>query len=301
MQELAPVCIRYDKDMLFADTMLAARIERAECRLLADCAAAAERRSPDCRTFVHELAGGVATYAGPDSPFNKVAGLGFADALDEAGLSEVERAFAERGTPVQAEVAVLGDPSVCALLTRRGYVLENFENVLGLPLPAANLPDVVAGIGISVAEETDHEAWLDVIVAGFANPDTQGVPSHEEFSLEVMDRTVSDMATASGFARYVAYRDGVVAGGASLRVCEGVAQLCGAATAPVHRRRGVQSALLVTRLIDAARHGCDIAVVSTQPGSKSQQNVQRQGFELLYTRAILVRDAKGGNALRAGS
>jgi hypothetical protein len=29
--------------------------------------------------------------------------------------------------------------------------------------------------------------------------------------------------------------------------------------------------------------------VTTEPGSKSQQNVQRQGFELLYSRAVLVR------------
>ena len=276
--------------MLFADVVLAARIERAECRLLADCAAAAARRRPDSRAFVQELAVGVVIYAGPDSPFNKLAGLGFDGALDEERLAEVERAFAERGAPAQAEVAVLGDPFVSALLTRRGYVLENFENVLGLRLPAANLPDIGAGIGVSVADETDHDAWLDVIVAGFASPDTQGVPSHEAFSREVMDRDIGDMVTASGFVRYLAYRDGVVGGGASLRLWDGVAQLCGAATAPAHRRRGLQTALLAARLADAARQGCDIAVVTTQPGSKSQQNVQRQGFELLYTRAILVRE-----------
>ena len=276
--------------MLFADVALAARIERAECRLLADCAAAAARRRPDSRAFVQELAGGVVIYAGPDSPFNKLAGLGFDGALDEERLAEVERAFAERGAPAQAEVAVLGDPFVSALLTRRGYVLENFENVLGLRLPAANLPDIGAGIGVSVADETDHDAWLDVIVAGFASPDTQGVPSHEAFSREVMERDIGDMVTASGFVRYLAYRDGVVAGGASLRLWDGVAQLCGAATGPAHRRCGLQTALLAARLADAARQGCDIAVVTTQPGSKSQQNVQRQGFELLYTRAILVRE-----------
>ena len=105
----------------------------------------------------------------------------------------------------------------------------------------------------------------------------------------MLDRTVGDMATASGFARPVGTAS--ITGGASLRVCEGVAQLCGAATAPAHRRRGVQSALLAARLADSARQGCDVAVVTTQPGSKSQQNVQRQGFELLYTRAILVREA----------
>jgi len=36
--------------------------------------------------------------------------------------------------------------------------------------------------------------------------------------------------------------------------------------------------------------GCDIGVVTTQPGSKSQQNVQRRGFDLLYTRAVLVKE-----------
>jgi hypothetical protein len=30
--------------------------------------------------------------------------------------------------------------------------------------------------------------------------------------------------------------------------------------------------------------------VTTQPGSKSCENVQRQGFELLYVRSILVRE-----------
>jgi hypothetical protein len=41
--------------------------------------------------------------------------------------------------------------------------------------------------------------------------------------------------------------------------------------------------------MDAAAAGCDIAVVTTQPGSRSQQNVQRRGFDLLYTRIVLVK------------
>jgi ribosomal protein S18 acetylase RimI-like enzyme len=73
-------------------------------------------------------------------------------------------------------------------------------------------------------------------------------------------------------------------------MAEGVAQLTGAATAPTHRRRGVQSALLAARLADAAAAGCDLAVVTTQPASRSQQNVQRRGFDLLYTRAVLVKE-----------
>jgi len=68
-----------------------------------------------------------------------------------------------------------------------------------------------------------------------------------------------------------------------------VAQFGGAATLPAFRRRGVQTALLRARLAVAERAGCDIAVVVTQPASKSQQNVQREGFSLLYARQLLVK------------
>jgi len=114
------------------------------------------------------------------------------------------------------------------------------------------------------------------------------VPSHEEFPREAVDAAERDMV-AAGVVRYTALRDGVIAGGASFRIAEGIAQLTGAATAPAHRRRGIQTALLAARLAAAAAAGCDVAVVTTQPGSKSQQNTQRQGFDLLYTRAVLVK------------
>ena len=52
---------------------------------------------------------------------------------------------------------------------------------------------------------------------------------------------------------------------------------------------GVQKALLQRRLADASAAGCTLAVVTTAPGTRSQDNVMRRGFELLYTRAILVK------------
>lgn len=275
--------------MLFASTALAARIERADARLMSESASAAARRRPETRAFALSVAGGAATYAAPGSPLNKVAGLGFAGPLDPAELDAVERAFAERGAAVQVELSCLAEPQIGALLTRRGYTLENFENVLGRRLPTAPsraLPDDVV---VSVSEAGESGAWLDLVITAFASPDAQGVPSHESFPRDELERVMDDMAQAEGFVRYLARRGGVPAGGASMRLFEGVAQLCGAATLPEHRRRGVQSAMLAARLEAASRAGCDVAVVTTQPGSKSQENVQKQGFELLYTRAILVR------------
>ena len=162
----------------------------------------------------------------------------------------------------------------------------SFENVLGRSLQGLQQPVPPSGVEVRLSD--DRAAWLDIVVEGFAHPDIEGVPSHEDFPREVVEKAIGDMEQA-GATPYLALRGGVVAGGASMRISEGVAQLTGAATAPAHRRHGVQTALLSARLADAVRAGCEIAVVTTQPGSKSQQNVQRRGFHLLYTRAVLVK------------
>jgi GNAT superfamily N-acetyltransferase len=275
--------------MLFASTSLASRIERAEARLAADGAAASGRRHPGRGAFATPLAGGAATFTGPGSPLNKVAGVGFAGPVAEGELGAVEAAYAERGCPVQVEISCLADPSIGELLTRRGYTLVGFENVLGRLLPLESAPTPTDGIVVVPSPENELATWIDVVVTGFDSPDAQGVPSHEHCSREAVETVIGDMAAVPGLVRYVARRDGVLAGGASLRMSDGVAQLCGAATLPEHRRRGVQTALLAARLDAAGRAGCDIAVVTTQPGSKSQENAQRRGFELLYSRAVLVR------------
>ena len=275
--------------MLFASTSLAARIERAEAQLVSDSAAAAARRRPGTRAFATPLCGGAATFTGPGSPLNKVTGLGFAGPLDPGELAAVEQAFTDRGVPVQVELSSLADPAIAALLTRRGYALVNFENVLARRLPVE--PTVPSGEAIVVTESPTEElpAWLDVVVTGFGSPDLQGVPSHESFPRGELESVISDMASTPGFVRYLARRNGGAAGGASMRLSDGIALLCGAATLPEHRRKGVQGALLTTRLASASRAECDMAVVTTQPGSKSHENAQRHGFELLYSRAILVR------------
>lgn len=277
--------------MLFASIELAARIEAAECRLLADCAASARRRHPEIETWVRPIAGGIATVAGHSSPLDKVAGLGFAGPIDEAGLEEIEQAFARQGAPVRVELSSLADPSSLALLAARGYAPVGFENVLGRALSVDDARTLDGDAEISHSGDEELNVWLDVVVTGFAHPDGEGVASDEQFAREALERVVGDMASAPHFVRYLARRAGVPAGGASLRLCDGVAQLCGAATVPAHRRRGIQTALLAARLHEAARAGCDLAVVTTLPGSRSQLNVQRHGFSLLYTRAILVRES----------
>ena len=267
---------------MFADRALARRIEAAEASLTYEVG----RGMRDRDAVVVWLGDGVAVHAG-DSPFDKVIGAGF-DALDVAAFERFERIVRARGGQVQIELSTLADPAIASALAARGYALCGFENVLGRTLDPTL--DFVANDSITEITPDEIAIWLDTVARGSVEPDElEGAAPHESFSIEAIGVALRDMGTVTGYRRFLARRPGEVVGGASMRIHDGVAQLGGAATLAPYRRRGVQTGLLRARLASAARAGCDLAVVTTQPGSRSQQNVMRAGFSLLYARAILRR------------
>jgi GNAT superfamily N-acetyltransferase len=274
---------------MFADIALAAEIDRAEGRLCAEIAEGAAVRRPAARPLVKTLSGGVVGYAGPGAPSNKAIAVGLDELLDENGLAAIEEEWRSRGEPMRIELATLAQNGVASLLTARGYRLLGFENVLGCGLDSFKEVSTGAGLTITTLEPRDEAKWFDVMGEGFAIPDAAPTPA-ESYPREVLEEVFADLASTRGFVRYLAWQDGRPVGAASLRLDGTIAQLCGAATLPGFRRRGVQTGLLQRRLADARHAGCTLAVVTTQPGSKSQANSQRRGFELLYARAVLVRE-----------
>lgn len=273
---------------MFATPDLAARIDRAEGRLCASIAHVVGRQDSQAHGRVFDVAGGLAVFAGADSPTNKMIGIGFAQSPTDDELSDVEAHFAAHRSPLQAEVSSLADPAVHAQLIARGYLASGFENVLGHPLltDAADLPQ---GITINIVTGEARDASIEVAVTAFAHPDVGGVGGDALPSSDTLRAWMRLTMEAEGFLCIEARWHGELAGYAALRLDEGIAQLCGAGTLPAFRRRGIQTALLRWRLAHARRAGCDVAVVTTQPASKSQQNVQREGFSLLYVRQLLVK------------
>jgi MOSC domain-containing protein YiiM len=80
---------------------------------------------------------------------------------------------------------------------------------------------------------------------------------------------------------FVAEIDGVAVGNASLHVSAGAGWLRGALTAPEARGRGIQTALIATRIRAAIDAGCDLVGAQAEPGEVSARNLQRMGMRRL--------------------
>ncbi|HXJ20704.1 MAG TPA: GNAT family N-acetyltransferase [Polyangia bacterium] len=271
---------------MFIDPAAAQRIERAEAAATRDTAGglAGSDRAP--RAFIRELGPGVAAYVRAGSPLNKLIGVGIDGRIDESGLAAVEAAYRELNEPLRAEIATLAAPEVWEQLGARGYRLQEIENVLCRSLQDAP-PPADGDVRVERVAPSALPAFAETLVAAFCHPDGSGA-ALDQLTRDVIETAVEDSLAASGVARYLARRDGAIAGAASMRVHDGVAVLNGSATLPTDRKRGIQAALLARRLGDARAGGADLAIVTTAPGTQSQANAMKAGFALAYARAVLI-------------
>jgi GNAT superfamily N-acetyltransferase len=261
------------------DHSLAGRLERAEAAGNAGFVEARRRLDPDSGACWIEVAGTCAMFDGVDSPITQTFGLGMFAPLAAADLEAIESFFRERRAATHHEVCPLSDPSHLQQLPKRGYRPIEQSNVLCQPLPAPGSGEPVSAIRVRLIGPAEADLWVETSVAGWASePEFAGV-------IRGFGRTTVGSAAAACF---VAELEGRPIATGSMVLHEGVALLAGASTVPEWRGRGAQAALLTARLEHAARHGSDLAMVVTAPGSQSQLNAERQGFRICYTRTKWV-------------
>ena len=113
---------------------------------------------------------------------------------------------------MRAEIASLADPAVGALLSRRGYVLSGFENVLGLASRfVRRSPGPAARCRCLRRENRDRESelWADTVVTGFLEPRYfDAPPSGEIVDRQALDDLFEHIDEVDGLVRYLARRDG---------------------------------------------------------------------------------------------
>lgn len=270
---------------------LARRIEAAEVRLslaMADAARTVEGAS----VFTVERAGGAAVFCGPASPMTKAIGFGLAAPIADEDIDAVEKAFAASGMQPGWEVSTLADLASIRRLESRGYRLQRIEAVLGCDLVRKH-PVPVSDSGDMTVTRGPDDHWERIAVEAFTEAETvegRDAPA-EHYDTSVLEQTMAQLRALESVRRYVAWVDGVPASAGTARVDGGIFQLCGAGTLAAFRRRGLQTLLLSARLREAIQDGCDLAVVTVEPGSRSQANVQRHGFVPLYSRLVFALDA----------
>jgi GNAT superfamily N-acetyltransferase len=255
--------------MFFADAGLARRIEAAEAANARGC------RGGDGPVL--EIAGGCAIFVGPESPLTQAVGLGLNGPVRDAEIDSLEAFFRTRGARVSVDLCPLADPGFVAGLADRGYRPTEFNNVLVKRLAGVEI-QITQRVRRALADEVD--LWSNAVGRGFFEQ-----PDLTEAEMDV-GRAIFAM---SGAQCYLAVTDtGEPAAGGALAVREGLATLFADSTVSSFRRTGLHRELIAARLGEAAAQGCDLATASTLPGSGSQRNYERLGFQVAYTKVLLV-------------
>lgn len=267
--------------MRFVDMELARRLEVAGHAMPSAGGVEALAQNGKERILV---GGGIAVFAGVNSPVTQAEGLGLYGPVNDAELERLEEFFRSRGSAVFIEVCPMADASFIEALGKRGYRVVEFSNVLIREIrPGETYAGAPPGITIRKPGPGEERLFAETMARGFA---------------DYFDVTEELIATTQSFflglavRPYIVFVDGKAAGGGTLTLRNGVAGLLGSSTLPEYRRRGIQSALIGVRLEDARAAGCDLAMSMTLPGSGSQRNLERQGFRVVYTRTKFVREWK---------
>jgi GNAT superfamily N-acetyltransferase len=256
--------------MIHADLALARRIERAEAENARGCTAA----HPQAAAMA--AAGGIAVFAGAESPLSRAVGMGLSGPVPEEELRSVEEFFRARSARPVIDLCPLVDPSLTELLLVRGYGVTEFDNVMVRRLAGIEMaltPRVRRGL----ADEVD--LWSHTVGAGFFE--------HSELTTGEMDVGRAICAMPGAMWYLASLESGELAGGAAVAIHAGLATLFADSTIPAYRRRGIHRELISARLNEALAQGCDLATASAMPGSASQRNYERLGFEVAYTRLTM--------------
>lgn len=256
---------------MFADAVLAGRLERAEGFA---GAAFVEARGGDSHWA--RIGGAYSMFDGVDSPLTQTFALGMSEPATGSVLSEIEEFFGQHKAPVQHEICPLAGVALSRSLAERGYVPFEMSNVLFLEL-AGNRHETAVNNELSVRTATTGDADLYARAAG------EGWREAGEIA-HLVTEMARIMFAARGYVGFLVEKQGEVVATAGLVVNEGVALFAGASTIPEARGQGAQQILLAARLRHAEEAGCDFAMIVTEPGSGSQRNAERSGFRIGYTR-----------------
>jgi GNAT superfamily N-acetyltransferase len=268
--------------MQFVDKAFARRLESAEEVPQVDCVRMFQKLRPEVGADFAPFCGGHMMFAGLNSPIGHAAGLGFDGPVTAADLDRLEAFYRSHGAPAQLDLCPLTDPSVLELVSARRYGIAELNNVLFRILDRHQSLDIPNGVTIRRGTSGEASVFSDIVTRSFF---------HKEKPPEDFADMLAPLFHFPEALTFLASVDGIPIAGAAGRIIpeHRVFALFGAGTLPDFRGRGIQTALLHTRMKAAANAGCELAVVVTRGGTTSERNCIRLGFQIAYSKATVMK------------
>ena len=214
---------------------------------------------------------------------NHISPFGVGQPATPEGLDQVLAFYRQRGVEkVSIPVSPAAQPpQLQAWLEERGLRLR--RNVARLYRRPDSPPVADTNMRTIEARPGDVDQVAQLLASGFGS------------SLERLT-IVADCIGKPGWHVFQALDGDEAAGIGLLFVWQNIGWLGYAATSPLHRRRGAQSALIASRIKAAAEMGCDWLTSETLADSpenpvSSYHNMLRNGFELMYVRPEYATEA----------
>ncbi|MCE9622940.1 MAG: GNAT family N-acetyltransferase [Actinomycetia bacterium] len=259
---------------MYVNRELVRRVEFGAAAMSARQAEVLARMTPDTPGAAQECDGGQLIAFGAGRYVNRAAGVGLGEMPGSEIVAAVAGFYKARSLPASVEINPWVSADLVTALAAAHFRLERFRNVYVREL--ASLPTRQ----VAEIREVDASAVLarNAILAGDSTGDARRI--NDEFCAVMMQ--LDDTHD------FVALVGDEPAACGSLNVVDDVGWLGGAATLQEFRGRGLQQALLAYRLHLARELKCDFAACTAVPDGQSARNLERLGFQLLYTQTVLT-------------
>ncbi len=264
---------------MYVDRELVRRLEYGAADMSARQAAVFALMTPSSHAAAQECDGGQLIAFGAGRYVNRAAGIGLGGMPGDQIVTAVENFYEARSLPASVEINPWVSADLVAALATADFHIERFRNVYvrELDLLPKQSPADIRPVDASIAPARN------AILAGDSIGEARRISNEFCEAMAQLDDTHD----------FLAIIDDVPAACGSLNIVKGVGWLGGAATLQEFRGRGLQQALLAYRLQLASELNCAFVACTAVPDGQSARNLERLGFQLLYTQAVLTKQWKG--------
>jgi GNAT superfamily N-acetyltransferase len=221
-----------------------------------------------------EVSSGRAFYTGP-SPYSIAVGLGFAGAVTPVELDRIEQFYRERGVPAKVDITPATHGSLVMQAQARGYRIAEVTSVLMRDVDE-HFGGASPEIELRWARPVECQLWVDMLARHFFASEPGGERRRNMECMFHAPHALNVIATVGDQLAGVA--------GCMLPPDGGVAVIYGSCTLPELRGRGVHREMLRLRVDTARAAGCGVVMATALPGSDSERNLERCGFEICYVK-----------------